>query len=334
MPDIQASLTQLLENRGLAPIVALERRPSPYASTYPLEELQVRLCDGSSLNLIFKDLSSNSRCSKSGHAKPDFLYDPLREINAYRHLLAGRKLGTADFYGAVVEPKAERYWLFLEHVQGEELYKIGDWNLWRQVARQLAGYHQQLAGLTGRPESLSAGWLMHDAEYFQLWMCRALEITGRRSMGSLEQRRKLIRLAASYETVAIRLCELPKSMIHGEFYPSNILVAHTPTGARICPIDWEMAAIGPRLIDLAAFVSGGWTPSQRVALASEYFQSATESGCPVPDDEVTFLAALDDCRLHLAIQWLGWSEQWNPPAEHVHDWLGEALALGEKIGCL
>jgi hypothetical protein len=30
------------------------------------------------------------------------------------------------------------------------------------------------------------------------------------------------------------------------------------------------------------------------------------------------------------MQWLGWSAEWMPPAEHRHDWLGEALALAER----
>jgi hypothetical protein len=32
------------------------------------------------------------------------------------------------------------------------------------------------------------------------------------------------------------------------------------------------------------------------------------------------------------VQWLGWSPDWSPPAEHAHDWLGEALHLADKLG--
>jgi hypothetical protein len=32
------------------------------------------------------------------------------------------------------------------------------------------------------------------------------------------------------------------------------------------------------------------------------------------------------------VQWLGWSSQWSPPAQHAHDWLSEALALAERLG--
>jgi hypothetical protein len=44
-----------------------------------------------------------------------------------------------------------------------------------------------------------------------------------------------------------------------------------------------------------------------------------------------FFTALDYCRLHIAIQWLGWAPNWSPPVENAHDWLNEALHLAEKI---
>ncbi len=36
-------------------------------------------------------------------------------------------------------------------------------------------------------------------------------------------------------------------------------------------------------------------------------------------------------RLYIAVQWLGWSRDWSPPAEHAHDWLSEALSLAEEL---
>ena len=54
-----------------------------------------------------------------------------------------------------------------------------------------------------------------------------------------------------------RLLALPVGFIHGELYPSNVLVGER-TG-RICAVDWEMAGIGPLLLDLAALTSGAWT---------------------------------------------------------------------------
>jgi thiamine kinase-like enzyme len=94
-------------------------------------------------------------------------------------------------------------------------------------------------------------------------------------------------------------------------------------GVRVAPVDWELAAAGPGLTDLAALV-GGWPEADREALASAY---ADVPGIP------SFSARdLDYARLQLAIQWLGWAPaSWTPPEGQRHDWLAEALELAERL---
>ena len=111
---------------------------------------------------------------------------------------------------------------------------------------------------------------------------------------------------------------MPRTLLHGEFYASNVIVADE----RVCPIDWEMAARGPGLIDLAALISGKWTEDQKAELANEY-QSV--------NDVKDFDESLNLCRLHLAVQWLGWAEKWSPPKEHTVDWVAEIRLLIEKL---
>ena len=62
--------------------------------------------------------------------KPGFLYNPLREIKTYQEILAPNRLGTAHFYGAVVRPDEDRYWLFLEKVPGLRLCQVRDYSAW------------------------------------------------------------------------------------------------------------------------------------------------------------------------------------------------------------
>jgi thiamine kinase-like enzyme len=118
---------------------------------------------------------------------------------------------------------------------------------------------------------------------------------------------------------------MPKTVIHGEFYASNVLVAGDLASPRVCPVDWELAAAAPGLIDLAALVSGGWGDEDREALVSAY-GAALGWG--------SFSARrLDLARLHLAVQWLGWAGPgWSPPSGQRQDWLGEGLALAERLG--
>ena len=91
----------------------------------------------------------------------------------------------------------------------------------------------------------------------------------------------------------------------------------------MAPVDWELAAVGPGLTDLAALVSG-WPPPDRAALVAAY---GSEPGVPA------FTARdLDFARLQVAIQWLGWAPPaWQPPEEKRHDWLGEAIELAEGL---
>ena len=92
-----------------------------------------------------------------------------------------------------------------------------------------------------------------------------------------------------------------------------------------------MAGIGPAVIDLAALVVGKWTELERAELIAAY-QAGLPAGNPWSDDFAALSRAVDYARLHLAVQWLGWSPDWTPPVAHAHDWLGEAVQLGEKLG--
>jgi N utilization substance protein B len=48
-------------------------------------------------------------------------------------------------------------------------------------------------------------------------------------------------------------------------------------------------------------------------------------------DFAKFHTDLDCCRLHQAVQFLGWSRNWSAPPEHAQDWLDEALAVATRL---
>jgi aminoglycoside phosphotransferase (APT) family kinase protein len=313
-------------------IVGLERRPSAFSSSFALEELDVQLDDGRVLHLMFKDLSRRGLLPEARRGKPPFLYNPLREIETYRKILPALPLSTPVFYGAAVDPAAGRYWLFLERVPGVELYQEGELSEWQEAARWLAGLHSHFAPEAAALAQPEASHLIHhDADFYRLWLRRAQRFMRRPDPSSSDADRcSLDLLAQRYHRVVERLAALPATFIHGEFYASNILVQKTPGGVRVCPVDWEMAAVGPGLLDLAALTAGQWNEAERAALALAY-REGLAPGYPgrVSDDD--FLESLDYCRLHLAMQWLGWSAQWSPPTEHSQDWLAEARLLAEKL---
>jgi aminoglycoside phosphotransferase (APT) family kinase protein len=146
-------------------------------------------------------------------------------------------------------------------------------------------------------------------------------------------RRRFASLASKYERFLEELAALPSGFVHGEFFASNVLVetATRRRRVRVRPVDWELAGMGPMLMDLAALTAGSWTEDERAELAASYHRVA--SGRPETSlSHDAFMRALNCCRLQLAIQRLGWARQWTPPATHRHDWLGEALHAADRLG--
>jgi hypothetical protein len=308
-------------------ITRLERSPCVFTSSFALEELAIETDDGTELNLMFKDLGGSGLSERAQAAKPEFLYDPLREIEVYRSILSQAELGTAAFYGSAVDPGGGRYWLFIENVRGTALWQIGELERWEAVARWAASLHSRFAN-SGPP---AAERLIHyDADLYRLWLRRAVDFADRWEARRPGAGRKTIEwLAERYDGVIEHLESLPATFIHGELYASNILVTSDGDRARVCPIDWEIAATGPGLIDLAALTMG-WDRKTRVLLATAYREAHTQPDrLPTPD---TFLESLDCARLHLAVQWLGWAPDWRPPRSHRRDWVTEARTIAEELG--
>jgi aminoglycoside phosphotransferase (APT) family kinase protein len=318
--ELRAGLGRALASVGLELSGGVERRPYAYRTSFPIETLAVELRGRGATTLVFKQLDREELEPQARLAKPGFLHDPGREPAIYRALLPQAPAGPPEFFGAVEE--GGQHWLFVEWVEGRELFQIGERDLWEQAARWLARFHASMAPDLDRHRK--EGRLVdHDAAFYRRWMERAREFSGDpKAVGWL---------AARHEQVIDALLALPRTAIHGEFYASNVLVAadseHTPLGrksdARVAPVDWELAAAGPGLTDLAALVSG-WPGADREALAVAY---AAEPGGPEFDER-----DLDLARLQVAIQWLGWAPpEWKPPEEQRHDWLGEAVALAEGL---
>ena len=279
--------------------------------------------DGSELRLAFKQLGWSDLDEQARLAKPRFLHDPRREAAVYASVLAPIALSVPRYYGSVVEPEAERYWLFVEWVDGRELYQVGDRTLWEAAARWLGEMHVRLGeDLVTHAER--GRLLDYDEAYYRRWIDRARRFS--RAPGQPATRsRSLDWLGERYGPVIEALLALPKTVVHGEFYASNVLVESNAPEPRVCPVDWELAATAPGLVDLAALISGGWGNEDRTAIISAY-RSAV-------GPESFSAQQLDFARLHIAVQWLGWAPpSWIPPEEQRHDWLGEALALAEGLG--
>jgi Phosphotransferase enzyme family len=321
----------LAEHFGRArAIKTIERRLCPYTSSFQLDELTVRFEDGTHVDLMLKVLGRAAMVEEARRGRPDFLYSPLREIDVYRWILPHAPAGTPTWYGAVSDVAADRVWLFLERVEGVQLTQVGSFEAWERAVAWIARFHAAASPLRASQLADRSGTLVYDAGFYGRWMRRAQAF-----MHGTSERRVIRTIARRYDAVIERLTAIPPTLIHGEFYACNVLVGGTDGTGRICPVDWEMAAYGPGLIDLAA-LSAGWTEVKQRALARAYYAASRAfsrsddrtSGARLPRG---FLVNLDCCRLHLCVRMLGWSDAWEPPPDHAHDWLAEAERLMHRL---
>jgi hypothetical protein len=264
-------------------VIELSRKPYAYGTSHRLDEVVIEDRSGARTTMLRKDLGAAE--------KPEFLHDPRRERQAYE-VLAGAGLGTPACQ------ESGDGWLLLEKVDGVELWQLGELDSWIEVARWLSRLHSRFDAALPVAEAL----LSYDAGFFRIWPERAAA-----------KHPTLSPLVAGYDRVVEILTRQPLTFIHGEFYASNVIVAPS----RVAPVDWEMAGIGPGVLDVAALLSG-WGDAQRASILAGYGV--------VPDE------ALAAARLHIAMQWLGWSPGWTPPPEHAKDWLTEALHAAHELG--
>jgi aminoglycoside phosphotransferase (APT) family kinase protein len=325
--ELRDGLELALGSVDLSLTGAIERRPYAYRTSFPLEELRVEVVGEGPVTLLFKQLDWEALEPEAQVAKPRFLHDPEREPAVYAKLLRQAPPGPARSFGALTEPG--RHWLFVERVEGRELFQIGEREVWEEAARWLARFHLAMAPALDRHRS-EVPLVEHDAAFYRGWIERAERFAAERADGSATA---VARLREGHDEVVESLLAQPRTVLHGEFYPANVLVGtetdfdRTLVGpksdARVAPVDWELAAVGPGPTDLAALVSG-WPADGRAAIVAAY---AGEPGVlPFSTRD------LDLARLQVAIQWLGWAPpEWEPPEEQRHDWLSEALELAEEL---
>lgn len=297
MPVAALDLEPALQAAFGRRIAAVERRPFAYATSHPLEEVDVVLEDGRVVELVLKD--GDALAHGALDAKPAFLVDPEREATVYRELLGPAGAEAPRVYAS------GRTWLLLERVASPPLTEVGEFAWWERAVQRLAALHELLQGRECAP------LVRYDEPFFRRWLGRARRLTG--GLDAIE-----VAHAAAVECMRTS----PRTVIHGELYASNVLAAED----RIWVLDWETAGLGPALFDLAAFTSGGWDDGARTALALAYRSAMSD-----PPAVAAFLHDLDCARLLLAVQWLGWSEGWTPPPWQQQDWLAEAERAAERI---
>jgi len=315
LPDLEGltiGLTTVLSSHGAArgSLSVLHRERSPYSTTFPCEIVTCRLEDGSELQLFCKYTGD---IDYTGHGHRGRV---KREIAVYRDVLQPLDLSQPRFYGGYTDSRTGQDWLVLEHLEGNlRVQKVEGAVL--MAARWIARFHVvSQAHLGNLPVTLLK---TYDDEYYQGWVSRTCEFAG-----SLHQRFPwLATLCQRSSELLPALTASPSTVIHGEFYPKNILFHR----GRVCPVDWESAAIAEGLIDLA-FLTEGWGEDMSRKLELEYQQARWPNGPPA-----NFARLIDIARLYVNFRWLG-DVASATHSERMISRFELLFSVGERLGAL
>lgn len=291
-------------NRGSFNI--LNREPCEYPATFRSEIVTCVVGQGvRPLRLLCKYADNNTQTSYGHRLGVSY------EAEIYQKVLASLTLTLPQFQGWYEHAASPWRWMALEYLQNaERLQKTTD----EQViaAAQWAGtFHAMTEGIS------VSGLNSYTADYYKAWAERTLQFAR-----DLSPRRAWLEsLCHRFTQHVPDLLDL-QTIVHGEYYPLNILVRD---GA-IYPVDWESAAVAAGEIDLASLTEG-WEPDLARKCELAYQQARWKDAAPDHFDRILGL-----CRMYLHFRWLG-----DRPAWTHHEgsrWRFEQLyLLGQKL-CL
>ena len=249
-------------------IVDLQRHPTNCSSSYQTERLAVALEDGERLELFAKDFAANHLQKSNLKSRWN------RERLVYQKLLAGADLGTARYYGCIGD-QTVRGTLLLEHMEGSPL-RDNEPHHWQLAATWLAALHAFFA--RRRDLLIDADFLgRHDEEFFWHQAERTVQSLVRENASHAARVQRVLR--TYHLNVRLMVGQPELTLVHGSFKPNDILL--DPARSRVCPIDWERAALGSRFFDLA-HLTDLMSACQLDQFIATYGAAAKAAGLDVP----------------------------------------------------
>jgi aminoglycoside phosphotransferase (APT) family kinase protein len=298
-----------------AGVAVLDRVPNDYASSFPSEIVTCRLGDGRELRLLCKYEAGQAHASY-GH-RGNVAY----EADVYRHVVQPLGSSAPAWYGTYVTEPAGDSWLVLEYVpdavrvsHAPALSGATD-----RAAHWLGHFHAACAARLAAAAAGSRFLKRYDAEYYREWARRTALLAD----GLRDRYPWLAPLCERFARSVDPLLAAP-TVIHGEFTPKNTLVQ----GERVCPVDWESAAVAAGEIDLASLTDGPWPPVVVESCLRAYQRARWPDGAPSD-----FARTLDLARLYWNFRWLGERLDWTT-SERGSKRLGYLQAAGERLGMI
>ena len=311
--SLTRGLTAVFSHNGKlrGPLTVVRRESSWYTSTFPSETVTCRFDNGTELRLHCK-YGGDRFYTGHGHRG-----GPLYEAQVYDCVLRTHRPNPSPaFYGFYSDGAGRRTWLVLEHLEDSlRVSKIPAGMV--RAARWIGQFHAGHAVLD--PSSVPFWLKKYDAEYYVGWARRTASLAGK-----LHKRFPWLRtLCERFEEIVPRLLSAPQTIIHGEYYPHNILYH----AGQVCPVDWESAAIGAGEIDMASLTEG-WPPATARRWERAYQRARWPDGAP--SDFAWTLAA---ARLYLAFRWLGDNRE-STQSRQLREYLTMLRAHGIRLGLI
>lgn len=293
-------------------IASLEGEALEAQSTHPVRRLRVVLTSGERLAVVCKRPQPGAGW-KGGP----------REVLIYQRLLAGRRFGAPELYASEYDAARGRYALFLEDV-GEQTLRNAEWEEWLAAVRWLAAMHGTY--WDGRDGLRSLACLdEHDAGYYRRIAQVARQNLVQAGAGAVLPR--FDDLVGAFEPAIAGLVQRPQTLLHGDIFPNNLVVQ---PGPRIRPIDWEEAAIGLGVWDLARLLDGWGT--DKPAFVAAYLDELARY-TPVPPDRRDFDRVFRRCEFLNALWHFAWEVDACRDTAFVEESLGEMQTiLGQLDG--
>jgi hypothetical protein len=261
-------------------VAVVGRSSNVYSSTAPSEIVRCRVGDRRELTLLCK-YSLGPRGNSFGH-RGGGPYEAM----IYRDILQPLHASAPVLHGVLVDPTTQSTWLVLEYVDGfsrgmsrDSMFLAAVW---------AAAFHRAAEALRPYPAELTA----YDHDYYRGWAARTEEFAG----SARTRRPWLAEVCARFAEQGPDLLGAQPTVIHGEYYPHNVLSRHH---REIHPVDWESAALAAGEIDLASLTEG-WPATYASRCQSLYQQVRWPGGVPYD-----FGRALAAARAYLALRWLG-----------------------------
>ena len=291
LPDLQTltvGLAAVLGRKGCdgQRVTVLDRRPA-LGGTFPKEIVTCRLADGSEMQLFCKYSFGH------GHSVHGHRGGVEYEAEVYSQLLPHLCQLTPASFGSY-RHGSDR-WLMLEYVADSlRLNKSPDPADMPRAAGWAGRFHSAAGLLADDPPPFLK---VYDADYYLRWARRTLSFAD-----DLTSPHPWLRaVCRRFEDVVEHLLAAPQTVIHGEFYPKNILVR----GGVVYPVDWESTAVAPGEIDLASLSDGPWGEELVRECEFAYRQARWPTAIPP-----AFAETLAAARIYVHLRWLGDRLEW------------------------